>query len=231
MRPESAEVMPKTPDEVRPAKIGLALRGLRELLLPRPGDKQSVDTAGSASLAVFGPAPQTAAGKRGRDLPAFLKQVPLFEELGDADLKRLAQIAHERTYRDGESIFEQGRPGVALFVVRSGLVEIVRRKANGEELPLAMLEPPASFEELAAMGCDVVRWSSARARGPAALVALGRQDLDVLSRTMPVLANKLLRKLAEITASRLQLLVEAQFLEPHEENPNDGAETKPSQHG
>jgi CRP/FNR family transcriptional regulator, cyclic AMP receptor protein len=223
--------MPKTPGEVPPAKIGLALRGLRELLLPRPGEKESVDAAGSASLAVFGPVPQTAAGKRGRDLATFLKQVLPFEELGDADLKRLAQIAHERSYRDGEYIFEQGRPGVALFVVRSGLVEIMRRKANGEELPLAVLEPPASFEELAAMGCDIVRWSSARARGPVVVVALGRQDLDVLSRTSPVVANKLLRKLAEITARRLQLLVEAQFLDQHEQNPNDGAETQPSQRG
>ncbi len=223
--------MARAPGEDRPARIGLALRGLRELLLPRPGDKESVDAAGSASLAVFGPVPQTAAGKRGRDLVTFLKQVPLFEELGDADFKRLAQIAHERSYRDGEYIYEQGKPGVALFVVRSGLVEIIRRKANGEELPLAVLEPPASFEELAAMGCDVVRWSSARARGPVSVVALGRPDLEVLSRTLPLLANKLLRKLAEITASRLQLLVEAQFLAQHDQEPNDGAEKQPPQRG
>lgn len=223
--------MPKTPEEARPAKIGLALRGLRELLLPKPEDKDSVDAAGSAALAVFGPVPQTVAGKRGRDLVAFLKQAPLFEELGDADLKRLAQIAHERSYRDGESIYEQGRPGVALFVVRSGLVEIMRRKADGGDLVLALLEPPASFEELAAMGCDVVRWSSARARGPVTLVALGRPDLDALSRTMPVLANKLLRKLAEITARRLQLLVEAQLLSPHDQDPKDGPEKQSPERG
>lgn len=81
------------------------------------------------------------------------------------------------------------------------------------------------------MGCDVVRWSSARARGPVTIVALGRQDLNVLSRTMPVLANKLLRKLAEITARRLQLLVEAQFLAQHEPDPNDAAEKQPSERG
>ena len=223
--------MPKPPEEARPAKIGLALRGLRGILLPKPGEKESVEAAGSASLAVFGPVPQTVAGKRGRDLPAFLKQVVLFDELGEADLKRLAQVAHERSYRDGEYIYEQGRPGVALFVVRSGLVEIMRRRANGEDLVLAVLEPPASFEELAAMGCDVVRWSSARARGPVTLVALGRADLDALSRTMPVLANKLLRRLAEITARRLQLLVEAQFLAQHEQDQSDGAEKQPTERG
>jgi CRP-like cAMP-binding protein len=219
--------MPKAPADGRPAKLGPALRGLRELLLHRPGNKASVDAAGEASLAVFGPAPETVAGKRGRDLVTFLKQVVLFEELGEAELKRLAQIAHERSYRDGEYVYEQGRPGVALFVVRSGIVEITRRKANGDELPLATLEPPASFEELAAMGCDVVRWTSARARGPVTIVALGRADLDALSRTTPVLANKLLRKLAEVTARRLQLLVEAQLSDQGEQDSTDGAENQP----
>ncbi len=223
--------MSRTPGESRPAKIGHALRGLRELLLPRPRDKELMDAAGATSLAVFGPGPQTAAGAKGRDLVAFLKQVQLFEELGDAELKRLAQVAHERSYGDGEYIYEQGRPGVALFVLRSGLVEIMRRRSNGEELPLAVLEPPASFEELAAMGCDVVRWSSARARGPVSLLALGRPDLDVLSRTMPSLANKLLRKLAEVTAQRLQLLVEAQFLVQPDRETNDGVERQPPQRG
>src|SRR5262245_42060713 len=156
-----------------PMKSGLTLRGLREILLPRPKDAESLDTAGVASLAVFGPAPETTASKRGRDLPDFLKQVTLFEELGPMELKRLAQIAHERTYRDGEVIYEQGKPGLALYLLRSGIVEITRRKRNGEELALAMLEPPASFEELAAMGCEVVRWSSARAHGPVTLVAIG----------------------------------------------------------
>jgi CRP/FNR family transcriptional regulator, cyclic AMP receptor protein len=207
-------------------KGGLTLRGLREILLPAP--KEPLDTAGIPSLAVFGPAPATAAGKRGRDLVDFLKQVTLLEELEPADLKRLSQIAHERSYRDGETIYEQGKPGLALFLLRAGLVEITRRKRNGEDLPLAMLEPPASFEELAAMGCDVVRWTSARAHGPVTLVALGRSDLDVLSRTSPALANKIFRKLAEITARRLQLLVEAQYSSQQEQEAVGDTESPPT---
>jgi CRP/FNR family cyclic AMP-dependent transcriptional regulator len=219
--------MPENPEDGRPVKKSLALRGLRELLLRRPKDTDSVGAAGVASLAVFGPAPETTTTKRGRDLATFLKKVELFEELGDADLKRLAQIAHERSYRDGEYIYEQGRPGIALFLVRSGIVEITRRKRDGDELPLATLEPPASFEELAAMGCEVVRWTSARARGPVTVVALGRPDLDALSRTAPLLANKLLRKLAEVTARRLQLLVEAQLSDQAEQDPTNAAEKQP----
>ena len=120
---------------------------------------------------------------------------------------------------------------MALFVVRSGLVEITRRRANGEELLLAVLEPPASFEELAAMGCDVVRWSSARARGPVAVVALGRPDLDVAVPYDAGAREQAPEEAGRNHRERLQLLVEAQFLDQHDKEPNDGGEKQPSQRG
>jgi hypothetical protein len=57
-----------------------------------------------------------------------------------------------------------------------------------------------------------MRWNSARARGPVELVALGSSDLDALSANFPALANKILTKLAQILAARLQMLVESQHL-------------------
>lgn len=188
---------------------GFSLRDLGKSLLPRPAKAESL--AGAPALAALRPLPGMAEGKRDRDLVHFLGQVALFEELSHAELVRLARSAHERNYRDGESIYEQGAPGAALFLVRSGVVEIARRTRNGEEVPLLRLEPPASFAEQAALGVDEVRWTSARACGPVCLVALGSSDLDALGHRFPVLANKILRKLAQIIALRLQMLVEAQF--------------------
>jgi CRP-like cAMP-binding protein len=98
-----------------------------------------------------------------------------------------------------------------LYLLRSGVVEIVRRKRSGEEVPLAMLEPPASFEELAAVGAEVVRWTSARACGPVSLVAIGYSDLDALSHNFPRPANKILKRLAQTMAMRMQTLLEAEY--------------------
>jgi CRP/FNR family transcriptional regulator, cyclic AMP receptor protein len=148
----------------------------------------------------------------------FFKQVFLFEDLTQADLRQLARIVHERTYRDGEYIFEEGKPGTALYIVRSGVVEIMRGKRNGEEVSLVLVEPPASFEELAAAGADVVHWTSGRARGPVSLVAIGRPDLDDLGRNFPLLANKILKNLARIIAVRLQIVLEAEYFN-EERNP------------
>ncbi len=199
-------------------KTKLNLPGLKKILLPRPADTDSLDASAGSVRALFGPPVETAAAERRRSLVDFLGQVTLFEDLGRSDLRRLARIVHERDYRDGEYISEEGKPGAALFVLRRGLVEIVRRGSKGKEVPLATLEPPASFEETAAMGTESVRLFSARARGPVSVLALGKADLDALSVNFPLQANKVLMRLAGVMATRLQILLETQYLKEPEEH-------------
>jgi CRP-like cAMP-binding protein len=190
--------------------------GLKKILFPLQKARDFLDTSGPARV-MYGPVQETAVGEGGRDLVGFLKKVPLFTDLAHGDLRRLARIVHERAYRDGEIIFEQGTPGAALYFLRGGMVEIMRKKRNGEEIPLAILEPPASFEELAAVGAEVVHWASARAHGSVSLVAIGRSDLDALSRNFPFLANKILTKLAQIIAVQFQMLLEAEYFNEESE--------------
>jgi len=194
----------------------LTLPGLKELFLPSRATRSSADIAAIGARALF-EAPDNAVTPR-RSLVEFLAQVSLFEDLGRRDLARVARIVHERDYSDGEYVCEAGKPGAALFVVRRGLVEVVRHNAGGEEVPLALLEPPASFEESAALGTGVIRWFSVRARGPVSLLALGKSDLDALILNFPVLANKILLRLAGIMAARLQMLIDAEGLKSSEEH-------------
>jgi CRP/FNR family transcriptional regulator, cyclic AMP receptor protein len=199
-------------------KARVTLPGIKKFLLRRPASTDSVEGSAVPAQALFGTPPVTAATQSRRGLEDFLKQVTLFEDLGRWDRRRLARIVHEREYRDGEYISEEGKPGAALFVLRRGLVDIVRRGNNGREVPLATLEPPASFDESAAMGTKSIRWFSARARGPVSLLALGRSDLEALSVNFPLAANKVLMRLADIMATRLQMLLDAQYLEESEEH-------------
>jgi CRP-like cAMP-binding protein len=196
--------------------LTLTFRGFKELLLPVRSSTGADDLAAVRARALF-QLPDRALTERRRSLVEFLAQVSLFEGLPRRDLARLARIVHERDYGDGESICEEGRPGAALFVVRRGLVEVVRRGAGGQAVPVALLEPPASFEEAAAIRPEMTRAFSIRARGPVALLALGKSDLDALIVNFPVLANKVLMKLADIMATRLQMLIEAETLEEPEE--------------
>ena len=190
--------------------------GLKKILFPQKS-RDFMDTSGLARV-LYGSPPESIGRERRRDLVDFLKQVSLFTDLAHGDVKRLARIIHERVYRTGEIIFEQGTPGAALYLLRGGMVEIIRKKRNGEEVPLAVLEPPASFAELAAVGAEVVHWVSARARGPVSVVAIGRSDLDALSRNFPSLANKILTKLAQIIAVQFQILLEAEYFNEESES-------------
>ena len=198
-------------------KTKFNLPGLKRILLPRPAETGSVDASAVSARALFGPPPEATAASR-RSRVDFLRQVTLFQDLDRWTLRQLARIVHERDYRDGEYITEEGKPGAALFVLRRGLVEIVRLGSDGKEDLLATLEPPASFEESAAFGMESARWFSARARGPVSLLALGKSDLDALSVNFPLLANKVLMRLAGIMAIRLHMLLDAQYLKESEEH-------------
>jgi CRP/FNR family transcriptional regulator, cyclic AMP receptor protein len=190
--------------------------GLKKLLLPPQPNRGSADIVAIRGRALF-QAPDSAMTRR-RPLVEFLGQVSLFEDLAHRDLVRIARIVHERDYGDGEYICEEGRPGAALFVVRQGVVELVRRGVGGQDVPLALLEPPASFEESAAIATGVIRWFSVRARGPVSLLALGRSDLDALIIDFPVLTNKILIKLAGIMAARLRMLIDAEIFRESEDH-------------
>ena len=185
--------------------------GLKKLLLPLRPNRGSADIAAVGTARALFQAPESALSTQPESLVEFLGQVSLFEDLSRRDLARVARMVHERQYSDGEYICEEGRPGAALFVVRRGVVEVVKRGADGQDIPLALLEPPASFEESAAIGTGIIRWFSVRARGPVSLLALGKSDLDGLILDFPPLANKVLTRLAGIMAARLQMLIDAEI--------------------
>jgi CRP/FNR family transcriptional regulator len=196
--------------------MNLTFPGLKKILLPSRPHGDAVDVAATRARPLF-EAPGTA-GARGGDLVEFLARVSLFEDLGRRGLARLARIVHERDYGDGEYICEEGRPGAALFIVRRGVVEVVKHGPDDRDVPIALLEPPASFEEAAATGIGTPRWFSVRARGPVSLLALGKSDLDALSIDFPVVANKVLTRLAGLLAGRLRTLVDAAFLGESDEH-------------
>jgi hypothetical protein len=200
-------------------KTKFNLPGIKRLLLPRPKATDSLDASAGSARALFGPPPETTPAERHRGLVDFLKQVTLFEDLGFWELRHLARIVHERDYRDGEYIVEEGKPGAALFVLRRGLVEVVRRGSKGQEVPIVTLEPPACFEEASATGTEWVHLFSARARGSVSAVALGKADLDALSVNFPLAANKVLMRLAGVMAMRMQMLLETQYLKEPEGHP------------
>src|SRR5206468_1420423 len=55
-----------------------------------------------------------------------LRTIPLFQDLSTADLRRLADLAEERSFADGEVISSEGEVGDELHLVLSGTVGVTR---------------------------------------------------------------------------------------------------------
>lgn len=83
------------------------------------------------------------------DKMVFLKQVPLFENISIEELGRVAGIAHEKTYDDGDYIIRQGEPSVSLIVIVEGHVELSGADASGKEGTIGVFGPKQSFGEAA----------------------------------------------------------------------------------
>ena len=73
-----------------------------------------------------------------------LRAIPLFANVPDKQLKRLAAAMRERTVAAGEELTVEGRSGVGFFVIESGEASVSR---GGEEI--RTLGPGDSFGEMA----------------------------------------------------------------------------------
>jgi CRP/FNR family transcriptional regulator, cyclic AMP receptor protein len=82
------------------------------------------------------------------DIAQFLAKVPLFHGLKENQLTKIARRCRERDYTAGETIIEQGKVGVGLFIVVRGEARVVRHQADGEEFELDQLKRTDFFGEL-----------------------------------------------------------------------------------
>jgi len=108
----------------------------------------------------------------------LIERVPLFAGLSRRQLGRLLVKLFEKEYGGGETIFSQGEPGKALFIVLAGRVSICRSHHETEE-ELATLSPGDYFGELALID-DQPRFAGARADERAVLLMLYKSDFDDL---------------------------------------------------
>ena len=74
----------------------------------------------------------------------LLRTVPLFGELDDSDLAKVAGLFKERHFADGETVTKEGSGGAAFFLIESGTAGITIRGK-----PRPGIGPGAHFGEVA----------------------------------------------------------------------------------
>ena len=136
------------------------------------------------------------------DLIQFLKTVPFFDQLSNRQLNTVSDIMFKRAYDIDESIFEEGQPGAALFLILDGKVAIeIRRESSTTRL--AVLQRGAFFGEMALLD-DSPRSANARALERTRTLALYRNDLNGLMHRHARTACQIYRSLAAMIGDRLR---------------------------
>lgn len=122
-------------------------------------------------------------------LKEFLHRVPLFEDLADGEVDRLAGLVREERFAHNTVLFREGDPVDAFFIVRSGSVTVFR-DAKGKPLQvLARLEEAGFFGEMGLLN-KARRVASARTLGPTVLLRIDKEDLLAMLADNPVLELK-----------------------------------------
>jgi len=83
------------------------------------------------------------------DTIALLRAVPVFSELGEDELARVAEVAVPRQFVAGEVVFREGDESSTCYVVRNGRARAVREHSDGRSITLANFGHGDIFGELA----------------------------------------------------------------------------------
>jgi CRP/FNR family transcriptional regulator, cyclic AMP receptor protein len=127
---------------------------------------------------------------RAEEIASLLARVPVFEELGPAELRAVAEVAVPRSFEAGEAVFREGDASSTCYVVRSGRARAIREHADGRQITLASFGPGDIFGELA-MFDDERRSATVEATEELATLAIAGPDMRRLMRAHSEIAVKL----------------------------------------
>lgn len=137
------------------------------------------------------------------DIIPFLKKTKLFHNLTEEELRLLLPLARRATYEKEAYIIREDEQGDELFLIQSGIVEILKRdKEHHTDYQLALLHQEEWFGEMAILGTQT-RMGSAKAVERTDVVILHLKDLKTLAEKSPVF-SKILTNLAQKSVKRLE---------------------------
>jgi CRP-like cAMP-binding protein len=116
-----------------------------------------------------------------------LGRLPLFADLDDAQLDRLAAATSEFDAPAGQALIERGRPGSGIFVLEEGhaIVEAPEGKHQ--------IGPGDVFGERSLLGDDISRTARVRAETDVRCLAIARPEIEQLLAEDPRVADRLRR--------------------------------------
>jgi CRP-like cAMP-binding protein len=145
------------------------------------------------------------------DLLEILREMPPFAELRNQTLNELVKTMHQRQYVAGEYIFYQNDPGIGLYIVTDGTVQIELKDRQGNIIQLAEFSKGDFFGELALLDGER-RTASAKAISDTRVSVLFKPELDTIIDKSPREGVAILSGITKIINTRLLELNEEYLL-------------------
>ncbi len=137
----------------------------------------------------------------------LLKKVPIFQDLSGRELHKIEEMLYgPRNWRAGETIVNQGDPGMGMYIVASGQVRIAQMGDDGFEKQLATLTR-GDFFGAQALVDELPRSASVYALQPCRLLVFCRPDLLELLENNTSLALKMVEGLAQMISTDVPELI------------------------
>jgi len=111
------------------------------------------------------------------------------------DQRTLAQIARRRRLRAGDFVYTQGDPAQHFYIVESGRVRVFYQTPAGRE-PTVTYRGPGDLFGISPLAESSRRVTSAQALEPSAIWAIANEDLDEVTRRLPIVTAGIIRSLA-----------------------------------
>jgi signal transduction histidine kinase/predicted CoA-binding protein len=128
---------------------------------------------------------------QGDNVYEFLKKIPLFSDLPEADLEKLCAMVEEIRLPAGQELFAEGDPGDWAYIIKDGAVEIIKN-SQGRGVLLAVQETGEVIGEMALLE-DSPRMASVRARRDTTLLAIHQDQFYQLLDSSPTASKVLLQ--------------------------------------
>lgn len=135
----------------------------------------------------------------------FLKQVPIFSDLDEESLTKVANSGVLQSFKKESVILSEEDAGNALFVIATGKVKVVRSDSAAKEVILAILNDSDFFGEMALLD-GLNRSANVIAMEDSKIFIIQRNDFLDLLRKFPDVSIALLQELStRLRASSMKI--------------------------
>ena len=146
---------------------------------------------------------------------SYIRDLPLLARLPDDDLKALASRGRVRRFNAGSTIFHEGDPGDAMYVVVDGKLRMSRLSGSGTEATLALIGAGDCTGELALFD-GRPRSATATAMQATRVFVVSRDDFINWVKERPSAALALLETLSLRIRRTNEIVTDLVFLDlPH----------------